>query len=42
MLMEFEHSEVMGFLQHLPPMDMDQILMQAYNIRGEVYARELM
>jgi len=24
-LVELEHSELMGFLQHLPPMDMDQV-----------------
>eukprot|EP01104_Vermistella_antarctica_P002767 TRINITY_DN12986_c0_g1_i1.p1 TRINITY_DN12986_c0_g1~~TRINITY_DN12986_c0_g1_i1.p1 ORF type:complete len:294 (+),score=57.21 TRINITY_DN12986_c0_g1_i1:330-1211(+) len=41
-LMELEHSEIMGFLQHLPPMDMDQMITQAYNTRGELSARELL
>jgi hypothetical protein len=39
-LMELEHSELKGFLQHLPDMDMDQIIAQAYNIREDLEQRE--
>jgi len=35
-LMELEISELKAFLQHLPSMDMDEIISQAYNIRDEI------
>jgi len=35
-LMELEVSELKAYLQHLPPMDMDEIISQAYNIRDEI------
>ncbi|GAM17560.1 hypothetical protein SAMD00019534_007350 [Acytostelium subglobosum LB1] len=37
-LLELEHSEILGFLQHLPGIDMDQIIAQAYNIRDDIRA----
>eukprot|EP01133_Synstelium_polycarpum_P001484 gene1484-1722_t len=37
-LLELEHSEIRGFLQHLPGIDMDQIIAQAYNIRDDIRA----
>lgn len=41
-LMEYEYSEMMFFLRHLPDMDMDAIIKQAYNIRAYVKAQELL
>eukprot|EP00475_Leptophrys_vorax_P022639 TRINITY_DN30855_c0_g1_i1.p1 TRINITY_DN30855_c0_g1~~TRINITY_DN30855_c0_g1_i1.p1 ORF type:complete len:363 (+),score=63.80 TRINITY_DN30855_c0_g1_i1:51-1139(+) len=38
-LLEFEHSEIKAYLENLPYMDMDQLIVQAYNIRDE--AKEL-
>jgi len=35
-LMELDLSELKGFLRHLPCMDMDEIISQAYNIRDEI------
>ncbi|EGG19405.1 ankyrin repeat-containing protein [Cavenderia fasciculata] len=35
-LLELEHSEILAFLQHLPGIDMDQIIAQAYNIRDDI------
>jgi len=32
-LMETEHPELQSRLQHLPALDMDMIITQAYNIR---------
>eukprot|EP01111_Echinosteliopsis_oligospora_P012240 TRINITY_DN4168_c0_g1_i1.p1 TRINITY_DN4168_c0_g1~~TRINITY_DN4168_c0_g1_i1.p1 ORF type:complete len:284 (-),score=65.15 TRINITY_DN4168_c0_g1_i1:16-867(-) len=37
-LLELESSEIMSFLHHLPIMDMDKIIAQAYNIRDEIMA----
>ncbi|KYQ93917.1 ankyrin repeat-containing protein [Tieghemostelium lacteum] len=37
-LLELEHSEILSFLQHLPGIDMDQIIAQAYNIRDDIRA----
>ncbi|KAF2073773.1 hypothetical protein CYY_004907 [Polysphondylium violaceum] len=37
-LLELEHSEILAFLQHLPGIDMDQIIAQAYNIRDDIRA----
>lgn len=34
--MELDVAEMKGFLQHLPTMDMDEIISQALNIREEV------
>jgi hypothetical protein len=39
-LLEFEYSEIKSYLQNLPYMDMDQLIVQAYNIREEA-RREL-
>ena len=41
-LMEFEYSELKAFLLHLPVLDMDQVIMHAYNIRDEVVAMQLL
>jgi len=35
-LMELDHFEIKSYLQHLPPMDMDKIIAQAYNLRAEI------
>eukprot|EP00741_Cyanophora_paradoxa_P022528 tig00021464_g21754.t1 len=35
-LLELDHAELIGFLQHLPVMDMDQIINKAYRIKDEV------
>ncbi|KAL6066988.1 Rab-GAP TBC domain-containing protein [Balamuthia mandrillaris] len=40
-LTELEHSELKGFLQHLPPMDMDQLIAQAYNIKEDLTLKNL-
>mmetsp|Transcript_14416 Transcript_14416/g.36795 ORF Transcript_14416/g.36795 Transcript_14416/m.36795 type:complete len:293 (+) Transcript_14416:327-1205(+) len=40
-LMELEESELTGFLQHLPWMDMDEILVHAQTIREESKFRDL-
>jgi len=40
-LLELEISELKAFLQHLPMMDMDQIISQAYNIRDEIRSNNL-
>jgi len=40
--MEFEYSELKAFLLHLPVLDMDQVIMHAYNIRDEVVAMQLL
>eukprot|EP01095_Lingulamoeba_sp_RSL-Kostka_P001791 TRINITY_DN1258_c0_g1_i1.p1 TRINITY_DN1258_c0_g1~~TRINITY_DN1258_c0_g1_i1.p1 ORF type:complete len:290 (-),score=69.44 TRINITY_DN1258_c0_g1_i1:193-1062(-) len=40
-LIELEDVELTGFLQHLPPMNMDMIIRKAYNIRGKTIARDL-
>mmetsp|Transcript_62860 Transcript_62860/g.149791 ORF Transcript_62860/g.149791 Transcript_62860/m.149791 type:complete len:289 (+) Transcript_62860:176-1042(+) len=37
-----ERSEILMTLQHLPPMDMDQIITQAQSIRDEVDSRKLL
>jgi len=37
-LMEFDYSEIKDFLQNLPPLDIEQVLVHAYNIRDEVRA----
>jgi len=39
--METEHPELVGMLEHLPLLDMDMIITQAYNIREEVMASGL-
>jgi hypothetical protein len=41
-LTELENVELKGFLQHLPSMDMDKIIALAYNLQGEVLARDLL
>ncbi len=41
-LMEYEYSELRYYLKHLPAMDMDKVIKQAYNIRAQVKARELL
>jgi len=41
-LMELEQSELKGFLQHLPSMDMDQIIAQAYNVKSELSQKGLL
>eukprot|EP01135_Chromosphaera_perkinsii_P000681 Nk52_evm9s148 gene=Nk52_evmTU9s148 len=41
MLEELEYSELKGFMQRLPMMDMDQILAQAYNIQEEMVSQNL-
>ncbi|MFN3504343.1 MAG: hypothetical protein ACK4ZJ_19030, partial [Allorhizobium sp.] len=39
-LLELDYPEMKGFLQHLPTLDMDQVIAQAYNIKEEVeYAK---
>jgi len=40
-LMELEISELKAFLQHLPVMDMDEIISQAFNIRDEIKSNNL-
>eukprot|EP00742_Colponemidia_sp_Colp-10_P006404 GILJ01006862.1.p1 GENE.GILJ01006862.1~~GILJ01006862.1.p1 ORF type:complete len:227 (-),score=34.97 GILJ01006862.1:288-968(-) len=40
-LIELDYAEIKAFLQHLPVMDMDQIITQAYNKREEVLALDL-
>mmetsp|Transcript_1781 Transcript_1781/g.2295 ORF Transcript_1781/g.2295 Transcript_1781/m.2295 type:complete len:283 (-) Transcript_1781:105-953(-) len=40
-LQELEISELKAFLQHLPIMDMDQIISQAYTIREEIRSNNL-
>lgn len=40
-MMELESSELLNFLQTLPVLDMDQIIMHAYNIRGELLESKL-
>ncbi|KAN0041671.1 hypothetical protein ACTFIV_004215 [Dictyostelium citrinum] len=37
-LLELEHSEILSFLQHLPGIDIDQIIAQAYNIFDDIRA----
>ena len=34
--LELEQSEIMAYLNHLPVLDMDQIIAQAFDIRLEV------
>jgi len=41
-LLELENPEIKGFLQHLPNMDMDQIIAQAYNIKEDLEQRGLL
>jgi len=41
-LMELEQSELKGFLQHLPSVDMDQIITQAYNLKDELGQKGLL
>lgn len=40
-LMSLEHSELKGSLQHLPHMDVDQLIMEAYNIRQDLLQRNV-
>jgi hypothetical protein len=41
-LLELEHTEELrGFLQHLPPMDMDLIITQAYTLKEEIKIKAL-
>mmetsp|Transcript_22431 Transcript_22431/g.44486 ORF Transcript_22431/g.44486 Transcript_22431/m.44486 type:complete len:298 (-) Transcript_22431:135-1028(-) len=40
-LMELEYSELLLYLNSLPSIDMNQIIMHAYSIRGEVFAQKL-
>lgn len=35
-LMELDYSEIKSFLRSLPPVDMEQIIVQAHNIREEI------
>ena len=41
-LMELDDAEVLWYLQHLPPMDMGQVLTQAFNIKDDVIASSLL
>lgn len=41
-LMDLEHSELLWYLQHLPTMDMDQIIMHAKNLFHEVASSRLL
>lgn len=41
-LLELECSEILNYLQNLPVLDMDQMIMHAYNIRGEVLEAKLL
>jgi len=40
-LLELEVSELKAFLQHLPVLDMDQVISQAYVIRDEIRTNNL-
>ena len=37
-LMELDSAEVLWYLRHLPTLDMDQVLTQAFNIQEDVIA----
>lgn len=37
-LLEMDNTEVLGFLQHLPVMDMEVVIAQAHNLRDEIRA----
>ena len=41
-LMELDDAEVLWYLQHLPHMDMGQVLTQAFNIKDDVIASSLL
>ena len=41
-LMELDDAEVLWYLQHLPDMDMGQVLTQAFNIKDDVIASSLL
>ena len=36
--MELDSAEVLWYLRHLPTLDMDQVLTQAFNIQEDVIA----
>ena len=40
--MELDGAEVLWYLQHLPHMDMGQVLTQAFNIKDDVIASSLL
>lgn len=40
-LMELDDSDVLWYLQHLPSLDMEQIITLAYNIKEDVVARSI-
>ena len=40
-MMELEHSELLAFLHALPTCNMDQVIMQAYNIREDAKTQKL-
>jgi len=40
--MELDDAEVTWYLQHLPTLDMDQIITQAFNIKEDVVARSIL
>lgn len=40
-LLEFEYSEIKAYLGNLPYLDMDQVIVQAYNIRDEAMAMRI-
>mmetsp|Transcript_5479 Transcript_5479/g.8514 ORF Transcript_5479/g.8514 Transcript_5479/m.8514 type:complete len:292 (+) Transcript_5479:130-1005(+) len=40
-LLELDHAELHAFLQHLPIMDMDQIINKAYRIKDDVIAQKI-
>lgn len=41
-LMELDDTEVLWYLQHLPVLDMDQIITHAFNIKDDVFARSIL
>jgi len=41
-LMELDDAELLWYLQHLPTMDMGQLVMQAFNIRSDVISRSIL
>ena len=40
--MELDDTEVLWYLQHLPTLDMDQIITQAFNIKEDVVATSIL
>ena len=42
MAQELDDAELLWYLQHLPPMDMGQIIMQATNIKDDCVAQSIL